>query len=309
MSFIRKIKKNDKTYLAEVENQWKNGKCVQKHIRYVGKEVDGKTIISTSLQDIEVNEVKLFGPLLILNHIAKEIGLDKMFGKYSGELLSLVYAHCLDYKSINKMSKWYKRTDLNMLLNLENLTEYRLLKSLDFLNNSSIDKLQQSIFENVKLKYSIDNKGIIYDVTNTYLHGDKCKLGKLGKSKDGKNDKPLIQIGLAVTKDDGIPVFHKTFDGNISDSKTLHDLISDFKKYKMQPGILVYDKGITSKDNIKDILKNKWNTLCGLALNNSIKKIVRGLIKNNEFVKIKNRIKLNKSIFYVKPKFSQMGNF
>ena len=43
MSYIRKIKKNGKIYLAETESQWINGKSVQKHIRYIGTEVDGVT--------------------------------------------------------------------------------------------------------------------------------------------------------------------------------------------------------------------------------------------------------------------------
>jgi len=42
MSFIRKIKRNGKIYLAEVETRWVNGRAVQKHMRYIGKEVDGK---------------------------------------------------------------------------------------------------------------------------------------------------------------------------------------------------------------------------------------------------------------------------
>jgi len=33
MTFIRNIKQRGKTYYAEVENQWIDGKCVQKHIR------------------------------------------------------------------------------------------------------------------------------------------------------------------------------------------------------------------------------------------------------------------------------------
>jgi len=36
MSFIRKIKRGEKIYYAEVENRWINGKCVQKHIRSLG---------------------------------------------------------------------------------------------------------------------------------------------------------------------------------------------------------------------------------------------------------------------------------
>jgi len=38
MSFIRKIKHGNSVYYAEVENKWVNGKVVQKHIRYLGKD-------------------------------------------------------------------------------------------------------------------------------------------------------------------------------------------------------------------------------------------------------------------------------
>jgi transposase len=36
MTYIRKIKKKNGTYLAEVEGKWINGKSVQRHIRYIG---------------------------------------------------------------------------------------------------------------------------------------------------------------------------------------------------------------------------------------------------------------------------------
>ena len=49
MSFIRKFKKGDKVYLAEVESRRVKGKVVQHFIRYVGKEADGRTILSASL--------------------------------------------------------------------------------------------------------------------------------------------------------------------------------------------------------------------------------------------------------------------
>ena len=101
MSFIRKIKKGDKTYLAEVENRRVEGKVVQRFIRYVGKQADGRTVLSTSLSDVEVAEVKLYGPLLVLHFLAKEIHLDAHLGPYAREILSMTYAHCLDYKSVN----------------------------------------------------------------------------------------------------------------------------------------------------------------------------------------------------------------
>jgi hypothetical protein len=43
MSFIRKIKQRGKTYYAEVENVWIDGRCVQKHIRSLGTDPDHPT--------------------------------------------------------------------------------------------------------------------------------------------------------------------------------------------------------------------------------------------------------------------------
>ena len=40
MTFIRKIKRGNNVYYQEVENVWVNGKTVQKHIRYLGKDKD-----------------------------------------------------------------------------------------------------------------------------------------------------------------------------------------------------------------------------------------------------------------------------
>ncbi len=149
MSFVRKIRKNGKTYLAEVENRWVDGKCVQKHIRYIGKEADGRTILSSSLSDIVVDEVKLYGPLLVLNHLANQIDLPLMLGPRASEVLSLVYAHCLDYKSVNQMERWFQRTDLSLLLDIEGVTEQSLLDSLDTLESIEATEVQRRIFVRV----------------------------------------------------------------------------------------------------------------------------------------------------------------
>jgi hypothetical protein len=42
MSFIRKIKRGGKIYYAEVENVKRGNKVVQRHIRYIGKNIDAQ---------------------------------------------------------------------------------------------------------------------------------------------------------------------------------------------------------------------------------------------------------------------------
>src|SRR3990167_10616389 len=180
MSFIKRIKKNGKKYLD--------------------READGKTILSSSISNASIDKIKLYGPLMLLNHLAQEIYLPEILGQYGDEILSLVYAHCLDYKSISRMKHWFERTDLNMILDIDGLTEARLLSALDSLEDQSPEFLQRKIFEEVQKKYKLEIKGLLYDVTNTYLFGKNCSIAKLGKSKEGRNGKPLIQIGLGVTQ-------------------------------------------------------------------------------------------------------------
>lgn len=309
MSYIRKYKKDGKIYLAEVESKRINGKVVQKFVRYIGKEADGKTVLTASISDVAVDHVKIYGPLLALNHIAKEIGLSNLIGDFGEEILSMVFAHCLNYKSVNYMPNWFERTDLNMLLDIDGLTEEKLLNALDSLENQDPDILQKKIFKNVQAKYGFRENGIIYDVTNTYLYGQKCQLGRLGKDKDGVKGRPLIQIGLGVTQDEGIPVFHKVFHGNIHDSRTLQDLITTIRGYHIKNGIIVFDRGISSEKNQVFINDLSWKVLCGLPIDIGLKKKLRQIISRKDITRFENRVRLKKkTVFYVESCSHNIGS-
>ena len=298
MSFIRRIKRDGRVYLAEVENQWVDGKCVQRHIRYVGREADGKTLVAASLSEAEVEQVKLYGPLLVLHHLAKEIKLAEQLGPYSQEILSLVYAHCLDYRSLNYMPSWFERTDLNFLLNLEGLTEKRLLGALDSLETLDAETWQRRLFEGVCRQYRLRPSGVIYDVTNTYLYGRHCPLGKPGHDKEEVKGRPLIQIGLGVTQREGFPLFHKVFDGNVHDARTLQDLVTLFGSYKLSSGLFIYDRGIVSARNLHDIKALHWDTLCGVPLSPSLKKFWRPWADPQRLMQLANRQRVGHTVFY-----------
>ena len=298
MSFIRKFRKGGKVYLAEVESCRVGNKVVQRFIRYVGKEANGRTVLSTSISDVEVEEVKLYGPLLVLHHLAQEIQLPEQLGAYSQEILSLVYAHCLDYRSLNHMPRWFERTDLNFLLNLEGLTEKRLVGALDRLETLDAEVWQQRLFEGVCRQYRLRPSGVIYDVTNTYLYGRHCPLAKPGHDKEEVKGRPLIQIGLGVTQAEGFPLFHKVFDGNVHDARTLQDLVTLFRRYELRPGLFIYDRGIVSGRNLKDIKRLHWDTLCGIPLNESLKKFWRPWADAQQLMQLPHRQRVGQTIFY-----------
>ena len=298
MSFIRRVKVGKNTYLVEVEGYRENGKVKQRYIRSIGKEVDGKTVLSGSINRAEITKVSIYGPLLVLNELSQQINLQRSLGAYGDCILALVYAHCLQPKSLNKLQQWFGKTDLNHILNLEDITEKTLLQALDSLEEQNSQSLQLHLFEKIRREFHIENEGLFYDVTNTYFYGVNCPLAKRGHNKDGKN-KPQIQIGLVVTKNGGIPLFHKVFDGNIHDARTLGDVFTTLRGAGIKDTTLVWDRGVSSKNNLQEALELGFHVICGLAINPELKREVDKVLAGMGLSSIKNRIKLENSAFYV----------
>jgi transposase len=101
-----------------------------------------------------------------------------------------------------------------------------------------------------------------------------------------------------VTKDFGIPLCHKVRDGNIHDAKMFSDFITDLRCFHVRKGIIVYDRGIASGENIKETSQIGWNTLCGLPIRGGLTQRIRELSSGNCFVRIDHRVRLRKNVFY-----------
>lgn len=300
MSFIRRYRKGGHTYLAEVENVRVADKVVQRFIRYVGRESDGKTILSCSVSEASVEAVKVSGPLLVLHALASALGLPQLLGEYAPELLALTYAHCLDYRSLNRMRQWFERTDLNVILPLQELTERRLVNALDALESFDAMALQRSIFGNTQRVLGLKPRGVVYDVTNTYFHGRRCTLGRYGHDKEERKGYPLIQIGLAVTAEDGIPICHKTFPGNIHDARTFVDISNDLMHFGIMGGLAVIDRGISSAENTEFLRSQQWHVLCGLKRNSTIEQALGADFSVDELCQLKHRVRVQQTVFYAR---------
>jgi transposase len=298
MSFTRKIKVGGRIYLQEVESVWENGKSKHKYIRTIGKEVDSKKILSGSVENSDVTKVTIYGPLLVLDSISREINLPEILREYAAEILSMAYSHCIDPKSLNKMEEWFSKTELNHILNLQNLTEKKLIDSLDWISNDKRNEsLQDDIFRSINSIYELEKNSFFYDVTNVYFFGSSCKIAKRSKSKEG-GFKKLIQIGLAVT-DEGFPVFHKVFPGDVFDARTLFDVMKTISYTGVKFPFLIWDRGVSSRVNISDARKLGFQVICGLANKGKLPKEVDEVLQNNNFISPKNRVQLKESSFYV----------
>jgi transposase len=298
MSFIRRIKKGNSVYLAEVENRRIGGKVVQKHIRYVGKEVDDRPILTGSVERASVDRVTIYGPLLVLDELAKQIELRDALGQYGDYLLSLAYAHCVSPDSLRGMSEWYQKTEISNLLNIPQITYKKLIEAMDSLEGMEGEKVQERIFSRLRDVLTLSPSGYFYDITNIYFYGVCCALAKKGHNAEGRNQ-PQIQIGLAITREDGIPIFHRVFEGNIFDSKTLPDILLHLRRHEIKHVCLVWDRGVSSKLNIREAKGMGFDVICGLALKMALKKVVDSVLEQ-DIVSMRYRVRLRSATFYVK---------
>lgn len=298
MTFIRKVKVGDKTYLAEVKSIREGAKVRQQFIRYVGREINGKRIFSGTAEEIEVIGVKIWAPLIVLDTLAKQIKLSALLGDYGDYLLSMVYAHCLEPKSVNRMEDWFVRTDLHNILTISDVSEEKLYHALDSIDERNFSVIQKKIFRSVTEVYGLQPKGYFFDVTNVYFYGTECTIAKKGHNKEGSHH-PQVQIGLAVTKQEGIPIFHKTFAGNVFDARTLQDFLVEFHDLNIEDVTIVWDRGVTSEVNISDAKKAGFEVICGLAIKQDVQRKVDELLnKKEEFMQLKNRVRLKNTILY-----------
>lgn len=296
MSFIRKIKKGNAIYLAEVENHRnKDGKVVQKHIRYLGKEIDGKPARQVYSSEIEVQSVKKYYDFYMLHEIAKKLGIEALLGDKMKHILLLVYTQIIARKSMYKLPEYIDHTALKEILEIEKIVDKSLYTALDAIEEMDFGYIESKILQKF-MEMEKDNDSFILDVTDTYFSGSQANW-KARKGKDGKYDK-VVQIALGVTGIYGFPITHKIYEGNISNIMIFKDLISNIKLANFD--ITIMDRGMNSLEILNDLLVLKQKVITGLRSNNIIKTRFIDPIDKDDIYCPECRVKLKNSVVYVK---------
>lgn len=109
---------------------------------------------------------------------------------------------------------------------------------------------------------------ILYDLTNTYFEGSKTNsiIAKPGKSKDHRDDRPLVTLALTVD-DEGFPKQSRILSGNVSEPGTLElflDKLSEGKRKTDFTKTVVIDAGIASEENLA-LIKQKGYTYVAVS--------------------------------------------
>lgn len=292
MAFIRRIKKKSGTYLAKVESYRKDGKTKQRVLQYLGKEIDGRAAKRVNTADIIVKNVKRSLDILAIDKIAEELKLKSMQNRY---ILSLIYSHLLEKRSINRLEDWMRYTEIPVILEIDDVSTKILYESLGDISEEDFNKLNsnmQGVFES----YEKTSDAAVIDVTDTYFEGDSEEVKKR-KGKDGKARK-LVQLGLATSFKNGFPLFYKKYHGNLNGIHVFRDMAIELRNKNLKS--IIIDRGMMSFENIRLIKSLEFELIGGLRKNKTLIDDFISKINREEIYTLKNRVVLKNTSVFIK---------
>src|SRR5207302_1478444 len=105
---------------------------------------------------------------------------------------------------------------------------------------------------------------LIYDATNFFSYIDTrtpSRLARRGKNKARRIDLRQVSLGLLVSRDYHVPLFHETYPGNRPDAVEFREVLKKLRQRYAEVFpephniTLVFDKGNNSKENFR-LLEN-----------------------------------------------------
>jgi transposase len=295
MAFVRKIKKGNSVYLARVENYRQDGKVKQRVLEYLGKEVNSLAVRTRpKINDFDVTKVSQFIDIAAISAIANKLELNDLLGKDAKQLLAIIFSHLLERSSINKMPEWFEKTEILDILKVKKIASSDLYEALHNLSNMNFSIIESSIVKILK-PYDESDKVAVLDITDTYFNGSNADW-KARRGKDGKFDK-LVQIALAVSFKHGFPITHKTYEGNISGFKIFEDMINQLATLGYSS--VIVDRGMGSKNNIKNILDYDFKTIMGHKTTRTIEKEFLSKIQRDKIFTKKCMVELKETKVYI----------
>lgn len=280
--FIRKLKhKNGKIYIQAVEKA--NNKYIVR--RSFGSVTDNnlQKLVSEAefwiknyrgQQEIDFeSERRVYLDLLTSITSHKLVGIDLVLGKIFdhigfNRIEDELFKDLVLYRLVYPKSK-LKTTEYLSRFAHKLYSEDAIYRYMDKLYNSQKELVQQISYEHTLKVLPEGISVVFYDVTTIYFETDyEDDLRRTGFSKEGKHQNPQIVLGLLVSEG-GYPLAYDIFEGKQYEGHTMLPIINGFRdKYKIEKLIVVADSGLLSKDNIQDLIANKYEFILGARIKN-----------------------------------------
>jgi hypothetical protein len=139
---------------------------------------------------------------------------------------------------------------------------YRISKKL----YAEKEALEQHLSLRTNELFDIEDKIMLYDLTNTYFEGRKegSQLAKFGRSKEKRSDAKLVVLALVVNPE-GFIKYSSVLQGNMADPNTLEGMINNLRiktSSSAKKALVVIDAGIATDKNLAMIKERGYDYLC-----------------------------------------------
>ena len=147
---------------------------------------------------------------------------------------------------------------------IEKITKDKLYKSSLKLFSEK-EKIENFLSIKTNQLFDIEDKIYIYDLTNTYFEGKKrgSKIAKFGRSKEKRSDCKIVVLALVINPA-GFVKYSAIFEGNVQDSKTLEEIVTNLRGQTStaKRAVVVIDAGIATKENLTMLTENNFDYVC-----------------------------------------------
>ncbi len=128
------------------------------------------------------------------------------------------------------------------------------------------DPLEQYLSRRTNELFDLEDKIILYDLTNTYFEGrmQGTKIAKFGRSKEKRSDARLVVLAVVVNRE-GFLKYSNIYQGNMADCKTLEGIINGLgaqTSFSGRKPIVVIDAGIATDDNLSMLKSKGYDYMC-----------------------------------------------
>jgi len=293
--YLKRIKKADGIYLSLYESYREGGKVKTRFVRYVGKEgaERGVPLPKKSAHIVTphyIDKTKSAGDVKLMWTIAEKClnmskiidkiccGNEKIEGKSPGKILTTwAINKATNPESATNLSEWVKTTVIPDLWGIpeDYFTDSAFYTALDrvcFKDNSADgyadfgQLICDELFRYWRSQYPLPTEKpevLAYDLTPVLIFGSGDDLGEKGYNSKKVNRKQ-INLCVLVSKWDKIPVSYFILPGSFNSMSSVKELLVTLIDLSFTPGTLIWDRGNTSEDSVKDIEKLGWNLLCGV---------------------------------------------
>ena len=129
----------------------------------------------------------------------------------------------------------------------------------------SIDEAERMAFFEKQGRRRIEREYWAFDITTISSYSEVLKQVKNGVNKE--HDRlPQINLALLFGEQSGLPFYYRKLPGNITDVKTVKQLMHEFDVMGYRKVNVILDRGFYSKNNIDALYKNHQKFVIGVKL-------------------------------------------